>query len=581
MNLINDPWITVRRRSGIEERIRPAQMASGGEADPVVNILAPRPDFRGALYQFLIGLLQTTFAPEDIDDWKARWDTPPTVEELDKVFEAYADAFELNGKGAAFMQDFDLSTGEEKYKEGDVEPISALIIDFPGNEFFLKKDKLNKLCEACSAQALLSFMLNASGSGRGHNMSVRGGGPVTTIISPLDSKGVTNSLWNKLWINVIPNDVTKQDVLGENSINTILAFPWMRSGKGLTVRPNEGASHPCQALWSMSQRVKLLFSSDAVRECDICGCQSKVVISSLVKRPDGIDFDGLWRNQLTPYDLLADELKGKKQAIKSNVLKKGYSHWANMLLGDEQRYRSSLTVSDFYSRKYRKTSCIPAVVWCFGFDMPKNHAKAACWYESMMPIFVRAEGQATLQNKVQPLLDVSNKAQKLLLGNVLFALMAIKNKDGYYEVPKWYRGHGFQQKELFGKEETEILDKKGRLHETAMDSLSSIAAGFWGLSESNFYSVLSGITNSPDLEDTTLAPYYKKWLAVVKDVALGRFDDWVIAAAIEDQNMWRVIEARENLMNGLSNAKPMQALRDLINPQLAIKKRMAKTGKSR
>ena len=231
MNLISEPWIKVRRLSGTEERVRPAQIASGGEADPVADILAPRPDFRGALYQFLIGLLQTTFAPDEIDDWKERWDSPPTVEELDKVFDAYVHVFELNAEGPAFMQDFDLSTGKEKYKKDDVEPISALIIDFPGNEFFLKKDKLIKLCEACSAQALLSFMLNASGSGRGHNMSVRGGGPVTTIISPLDSKEVVNSLWNKIWINVIPNDAAKQDVLEKNSINTLFAFPWMRSGK--------------------------------------------------------------------------------------------------------------------------------------------------------------------------------------------------------------------------------------------------------------------------------------------------------------------------------------------------------------
>lgn len=550
MNLINDPWITVRRKnSGIDKKpIRPAQIAAGGDSDPIVDILAPRPDFRGALYQFLIGLLQTTFAPETIDDWKERWDKPPTVDELDKVFGAYAHAFELGAKGAAFMQDFDLSTGEEKYKTGDVEPISALIIDFSGNEFFLKKDRLNKLCEACSAQALLSFMLNASGSGRGHNMSVRGGGPVTTIISPLDSKGVINSLWNKIWINVIPDDAAKQDVLKKNSTNPILAFPWMRSGKGLTARPNEGASHPCQALWSMSQRVKLLFSSDVTRECDICGCQSNVVVSSLVKRPDGIDFDGLWRNQLTPYDLLADELKGKKQAIKSNVLKKGYSHWANILLGDEQRYRSSLTVSHFYSRKHSRTSRLPANVWCFGFDMPKNQAKAACWYESRMPIFVRDEGQATLQKKTQPLLDVAEEAARLLAGAV---------------------------RQAWG------LGKKG--DPQVMQSL-------WQLSETRFYAVLREIAQADDLEDATLAPYYKKWILFIGDLALRCFDEWALSAVTDGYCLQRpkgkirkvsVIEAREELAKNLNNGKPFKALWERIDPGRVIKKRMSKVSKAR
>ena len=548
MNLIREPWIKVRRLSGTEERVRPAQIASGGEADPVVDILAPRPDFRGALYQFLIGLLQTTFAPDEIDDWKERWDKPPTADELDKVFGTYAHAFDLDTEGPAFMQDFDLSTGEEKYKKDDVEPISALIIDFPGNEFFLKKDKLNKLCEACSAQALLSFMLNASGSGRGHNMSVRGGGAVTTIISPLDSKEVVNSLWNKIWINVVPNDSAKQDVLEKNSINTLLAFPWMRSGKGLTARPNEGASHPCQALWSMSQRVKLLFSSDAVRECDICGCQSNVVTSSLVKRPDGIDFDGLWRNQLTPYDLLADELKGKKQAIKSNVLKKGYSHWANILLGDEQRYRSSLTVSHFYSRKYSRTSRLPANVWCFGFDMPKNQAKAACWYESRMPIYVRAEGQATLQKKVQPLLDVAEEAARLLARTV---------------------------RQAWG------LNKKG--DPQVMQSL-------WQLSETRFYAVLREISQANDLEDATLAPYYRKWILFIGDLALSCFDEWALSAVTDGYCLQRpqgkirkvsVIEAREELAKNLNGGKPFKVLWERIDPGRVIKKRMSKVSKAR
>lgn len=539
MNLINDPWITVRRQSGVEGRIRPAQIAAAGETDVIVDILAPRPDFLGALYQLLIGLLQTTFAPESIDDWKERWDKPPTVDELDKVFGVCAHAFELNAKGPAFMQDFDLSTGEEKYKKDDIEPISALIIDFSGNEFFLKKERLNKLCEACSAQALLSFMLNASGSGRGHNMSSRGGGPITTIVYPLDSKGVVNPLWNKIWINVIPNDATKQDVLEKNNVNTRLAFPWMRSGKGLTARPNEGESHPCMALWSMSQRVKLLFSSDATRECDICGCQSNIVTSSLVKRPDGIDFDGLWRNQLTPYDLLADELKGKKQAVKSNVLKKGYAHWASMLLGDEKRYKSSLTVSHFYSHKYNRTSRLSANVWCFGFDMPKNQAKAACWYESRMPIYVRDEGQATLQKKVQPLLDVAEEATRLLA-------RAVRQAWG--------------------------LGKKGD---------PQVIQSLWQLSETRFYAVLREISQASDLEDVTLAPCYKKWVFFIGGLTLSCFDEWVLSAAIEDQDMIGIVGARELLANNLNNSKPVKALWERIDPGRVIKKRMTKATKAR
>jgi CRISPR system Cascade subunit CasA len=66
MNLITDPWIPVIRRNG-PDKIKPWQIA---ETDnPVMELNAPRPDFQGALYQFLIGLVQTCFAPEDEDEW--------------------------------------------------------------------------------------------------------------------------------------------------------------------------------------------------------------------------------------------------------------------------------------------------------------------------------------------------------------------------------------------------------------------------------------------------------------------------------------------------------------------------------
>lgn len=75
MNLIRDKWIEVVRRNGKRERIAPLQLTADAE-DPVIDVLAPRPDFRGALYQFLIALLQTACAPEDLNEWKECWEEP-------------------------------------------------------------------------------------------------------------------------------------------------------------------------------------------------------------------------------------------------------------------------------------------------------------------------------------------------------------------------------------------------------------------------------------------------------------------------------------------------------------------------
>ena len=70
MNLISENWIPVRRADGSLQRIAPWQLTDGIGDNPIVAVASPRPDFDGALTQFLIGLLQTTCTPSE-DQW---WD---------------------------------------------------------------------------------------------------------------------------------------------------------------------------------------------------------------------------------------------------------------------------------------------------------------------------------------------------------------------------------------------------------------------------------------------------------------------------------------------------------------------------
>nr|WP_236673967.1 type I-E CRISPR-associated protein Cse1/CasA [Ralstonia syzygii] len=76
MNLLITPWLTVLRQDGSEDIIAANAITSD---NPPVDLLAVRPDFRGALYQFLIGLLQTAYAPADQDEWRERWHQPPIL----------------------------------------------------------------------------------------------------------------------------------------------------------------------------------------------------------------------------------------------------------------------------------------------------------------------------------------------------------------------------------------------------------------------------------------------------------------------------------------------------------------------
>jgi CRISPR system Cascade subunit CasA len=183
MNLINDPWIPAIRADGSQCLIAPWQIAE--TENPIVELAAPRPDFQGALYQFLIGLLQTTFAPEDIGEWFESWRQPPEAEDIKGIFSQFSEAFELdNPGGAAFLQDYNLPDGEPK-------PIEALLIEAPGGktrkdnlDHFVKGGGVEQVCASCAAMALFTLQANAPAGGAGHRVGLRGGGPLTTLVIP-------------------------------------------------------------------------------------------------------------------------------------------------------------------------------------------------------------------------------------------------------------------------------------------------------------------------------------------------------------------------------------------------------------
>jgi CRISPR system Cascade subunit CasA len=75
-NLINEKWIPVRRLDDTMEIIAPWQVTDNIGSNPIVNLDANRPDFNGALIQFLIGLVQTTMAPKRDKSWRTGFTEP-------------------------------------------------------------------------------------------------------------------------------------------------------------------------------------------------------------------------------------------------------------------------------------------------------------------------------------------------------------------------------------------------------------------------------------------------------------------------------------------------------------------------
>lgn len=521
MNLIRDKWIEVARRSGRRERISPLQLTADA-GDPAIDVLSPRPDFRGALYQFLIALLQTACAPEDLGKWKERWEEPLNEDELQQALEPYVAAFDLDGNGPAFMQDYDAL---------ETEPvgIAGLLIDAPGektakdnNDHFIHQGGVKRICPWCAATALLTLQINAPSGGAGHRVSVRGGGPLTTLRIPRDASA---TLWHKLWMNVLPREPL--DYPEYAKLSDVL--PWM--GPTRTSDPNGVGDttpetvHPLQAYWSMPRRIRLDFMDVSAGVCDLCGESGERLVQQYRTRNYGINYTGVWLHPLTPYSYdpkganVPLPIKGQKGGI-------GYRHWLGLTLGNEARQPEAARVVSYFTRcNHLPESAQDARLWCFGYDM--DNMKARCWYDSTLPLhMIPPESVDDLARVVKALLDVASEAASSLHKQVKAA---------------W-----FKRPADVGNE-------------------PAVQLSFWQESEAKFYKVLDKVVKTALDEDAQLAPLYREWLLDVQRVALSQFDVWVLAVPIEEMEMKRVVKAQAELGKFLKSGKAAKALWQIVN----------------
>lgn len=515
MNLITDRWMPVIRQNGQADTIAPWQIA---EADnPVVEINAPRPDFQGALYQLLIGLLQTCFAPEDEKQWLEYWQEMPKEEELQACFEKLAFAFELDTTDApAFLQDFNLPDGETK-------TISALLIEAPGGktlkdnlDHFIKRDQVNQLCPSCTATALFTLQTNAPSGGVGHRVGLRGGGPLTTLIFP---KEQLVSLWQKLWLNVL----NQEELLPSEKIDSSV-LPWLGttrvSDKGQINSPSD--VHPLHAYWGMPRRIRLTTTCDDAA-CDLCGTSAEKLYREFRTKNYGTNYDGAWLHPLTPYRFdpkkvnLPLSLKGQQGGL-------GYRHWLGLSLQDTENGDKAAKIVQFYNtergREFRDHGS--ASLWCFGYDM--DNMKARCWYESRFPVYYLSEMQRkNLMQWAGELMSAAKEVVKMLRSQV---------KAAWFRRPE---------------------DVKG--------DMSQIDAQFWQATEADFYRLLEQLATLP--ADTRMAPseIYTSWYKILEKQMFQVFETATLAAIPENLDLKRIVNAQKVLRGKFYGSKTMKALK--------------------
>lgn len=516
MNLIHDAWLPVIRDSGKKDKIAPWQITE--EEDPVIEMNAPRPDFQGALYQFLIGLLQTCFAPADHDEWLDYWESPPDYKVLQGAFLLMAPAFELQNKsGPSFMQDSHLSNLKRK-------EISELLIEAPGEktirdnqDHFIKRGRITHLCQSCAAAALFTLQINAPSGGVGHRVGLRGGGPLTTLVMPTEEI----TLWHKLWLNVLAIE-NLVDVVHKPTADV---FPWMGQVRasdksGVDTRPED--THPLQVYWGMPRRIRLLSSDDIHGTCDLCGAQEVVTIKEYSTQNYGVNYVGEWTHPLTPYRFDPKKenpplsIKGQKGGL-------GYRHWTSLVLAHSKDADCAARVALVYMSERARNigSQKIARLWCFGYDM--DNMKARCWYDHTLPIFHLDEDQR--ENVLSWASDLINAARDVSI------ILRQQVKSAWFRRP---------------------VDIKG--------DMNTVVLEFWQRSESDFYLLLSRLTNLPG--DQRIAPpeIYAAWVKRLQALAYNLFDEWVLEGPAEDIDMQRVVASRRELVRKLNSSKQMKDL---------------------
>lgn len=362
LNLIRDPWIPVITSDGTARVIAPWQMAQ----PDILRPDWPRADLNLACLELLIGLVLLADPPADVEDW----DTGRTPERLQEKLAPYVPAFNLTAEdGPRFLQDIAPLAGEAN-------PLDMLFIDSAGGQtirnnadLMVWRDRYPQLGSGLAAMALYAFQAFAPAGGAGNRTSMRGGGPLVTLVQP------QGPLWATIWANV-----------PDGQPAPIGALPWMRptvtSEGGRAVFPEQ--AHPVEAFFGMPRRLRLVTEGET--------------ITGVIQRPYGTNYAG-WDHPLTPsYRLkLTDPWLPKHP--RAGLF--GYRHWLGTIIADrqdDQLTRRAATLRRWFERAEGRAARVLVGGWAMENMKPRDFVLSA-----------------------PPLLDLTPRAADLVRGLVLAA----------------------------------------------------------------------------------------------------------------------------------------------------------------
>lgn len=532
-NLITDAWLPVRRKSGSYSIIRPAEITSLIDVDPVVHFAWGRADLDAASREFMIGLLVTACPPDNNQKFREWWSSPPNTEKLNNSFMPFIEAFTLDGGSVRFMQDMDELGSEES------SPIFMLPIEAPGDntlkknsDLFQHRGQFQALSRAAAAICVFTLQTYAGSGGAGYRTSVRGGGPLTTLVTTQNEY----SLWHKVWLNTpgpYANYPSPANVMH-------LVFPWLAATITSEGNPpplvSPQSSHILQAYWGMPRRIRLVFTpnTDGIR-CPITNIADEVIVTEFRTHNYGVNYGSNFQHDLTPHYLSSKTqewlpVHGQPGGIP-------YRDWPDLAGEPTEMTRPARIVSIAELRLTSLGLNDEARLTVAGYDM--SNASARAFHETQIPLFVIPDNYNKTFYQVTRALVVAAELTAKSITTAIKIALAGDRADG-----------------------------------SALQ-FSDIGARFYTDTEDLFYKQLRGLL--ADLRKEVGDPskvttlHAEKWLIILRKAALGLFDECVPLGSMHTSSAGRSAAARYQLSSYFSgfgsNGRKIFAALSLPGPE--------------
>lgn len=503
LNLLRDRCFPVRRQDGTVDTIALFQL--GESENPVVDFIAPRPDLRGAMLEFAIGLLQTTLTPKQDLAWREAYKHPPSSTDLKDAFAPLEPFFELWGDGPRFMQDHTL-----KPTDGNIKTIDGLLIDAPGGntlklniDHFIKRDQVQQVSPFWTAMALFCLQIMAPSGGKGHRTGLRGGGPLTTIFQ-------RRTLWQTLWCAVLNrNDFFGDDAERWQDASPEAFLPWTQpthtSEKGAEVSNTD--HHPAMVYWAMPRRIRLGEPQTGSFTCDLSGDATDTVYCDFVTKAYGNNYAESWQHPLSPHYLDKDGIPRPVHGQPGGI---GYQHWTGLLFMSQDTKNQRLPAEAIRAFTLQRRGFIddskrPRLL-AFGYDM--DNAKARAWIEAEMPVQLPADDDETTMKDYAVAVEQCIDAARSALGQLRQAFKKATHREG--------------------------ISPRG--------DLDFLNTAFWASTEKGFLPATASLAKDPAAETPRI-----DWLRFLHDRVLQLFDHHTDSRDIAVVDPKRVVDARAEL----------------------------------